>query len=71
MVIRREEIHRLVAFHMRTVLDAAEAALPADQAKAFGRLVKRELGYEGLVADLEDLINRSATGKERHGTGRN
>ena len=48
------------------ILDAAEAALPADRFRAFRRIVLRQLGDDELGADLDQLL-RSASGQDGNG----
>ena len=66
----RDELQRIVGPRLALVLDVGEAILPPEQAAAFKRIVKRELGHDGLIADLHARLAGAADGTDRTGTGR-
>jgi len=66
-MVTRDQITALAKERIGTVLDAAEAAMPPSNYKAFRRLVLKQFGTDGFEADLDRLLQDRASGKDRTG----
>jgi hypothetical protein len=66
-MVKRDDITALAKDRVGTVLDAAEAAMPPANYKAFRRLVLKQFGSDGFEADLDRLLRGQASGKDRTG----
>ena len=65
-MVRARDITDLARKRLARLLDAAEAALPQDQFRAFRRIALREFGDDEFAVEVERLLH-ATDGRERNG----
>jgi len=68
-MVKIDDVIAAISARMNRVLLYGEASLPANQFRAFRKLVLDEFGRSGLQGDLARLFEHHAP-QDRHGTGR-
>jgi len=69
-MVKKAHIVELVNRRVTDILDVAEAALPADQFRAFRKVTLNAFGRKGLEGELDGL-RWPVDSEEREGQGRN